>query len=415
MLFVEAILGSLLEQGDARARTHEIANRTRAEEQPDLGRLQRRLLWVLRSQRPDVAVSVTMYVVGHLVLSSGSIALPLFIGPPSLSVGPMTESLREGYITSDRGDALKDPVSFLEEVVLRGQWHSGGDLPESSPYDRMMPWIARIFREMLDESVGRAPLSASITSGLSVWEPSGLRTPTDDEAMFLLMLHQLDQSIRGIKDWIHATSPDLSSLSIMEAMGRAQEWHREIAIGSVGRQPKGKRGAVRGKKIWRLPCGWNIWRLGPSDLTEEGDLMGHCVGHAGYDELIRKGDVDILSVRDGEDRPVFTAEVSLASSTLVQLKERFNAAPGLVRRGARLDLCTAEQIISDIESEAGVIFDVERAEAGMQVCRYLRSRGVVLTQCRDIQPLMSYARALAEIRRRERMAARDEPSSAGSA
>lgn len=58
----------------------------------------------------------------------------------------------------------------------------------------------------------------------------------------------------------------------------------------------------------RLPNGWTIQKLmSPQALTEEGDIMGHCVG--GYHNAVADGDTKIYSLRDDKNIPHVTMEV----------------------------------------------------------------------------------------------------------
>ena len=66
--------------------------------------------------------------------------------------------------------------------------------------------------------------------------------------------------------------------------------------------------------VYTFDDGWHIDRVGPQDLGQEGELMGHCVG--GYCDTVDNGDSTIFSLRDPKGEPHVTIEVRGEQDTL---------------------------------------------------------------------------------------------------
>lgn len=97
----------------------------------------------------------------------------------------------------------------------------------------------------------------------------------------------------------------MNRMSWAQALQSAQQWHAEMTAGGsdIVEDP--------GHKELYLDLGssgqW--WELtGPTCLTREGDLMGHCV--ADYIDQVESGESIIYSLRDKKNEPHVTVEVS---------------------------------------------------------------------------------------------------------
>lgn len=79
---------------------------------------------------------------------------------------------------------------------------------------------------------------------------------------------------------------------------------------------------------------WKLIKLRPEDLEEETRMMKHCVGNKkmGYVAALRRGQIQIWSLRDRKNLPQFTLEVendaSLGGDGVKQLKGKANRTPG---------------------------------------------------------------------------------------
>ncbi|MGX7743951.1 PcfJ domain-containing protein [Rhodopseudomonas parapalustris] len=112
-------------------------------------------------------------------------------------------------------------------------------------------------------------------------------------------------------------------------------WHRRVASLSALRHERqaDRPGWPPLCAPWRSSCGrFEIAVLASAaDLVEEGNALDHCVG--GYYEICRRGDTQILSIRDDGQR-VATVELRLGPDLSVltlevgQFRSRRNASPG---------------------------------------------------------------------------------------
>lgn len=93
---------------------------------------------------------------------------------------------------------------------------------------------------------------------------------------------------------------------------------------------------------------WTVIRLTPGDLSLEGSRMRHCVGRKSmeYHQALKRGEIEIWSVRTPTGKPVFTIEVDVSindpkprgfskaehesgrGSAILQVKGKVNRLPG---------------------------------------------------------------------------------------
>lgn len=122
-----------------------------------------------------------------------------------------------------------------------------------------------------------------------------LRLPFDD-------LEGLYNS--GMVDWIEATEPNLSVLTLQEAKTQSEAWHAQFQSQAIPAEGATLPGIV----VARFPDGSTVHRLVTSDQLEaEGQVMGHCVG--GYDA--RDETQVILSLRDSQGKSFETVEINV--------------------------------------------------------------------------------------------------------
>lgn len=113
--------------------------------------------------------------------------------------------------------------------------------------------------------------------------------------------------------WIERVDEQGRPLKLMKCsdIGRllheADKAMRKRLQGLYGRVDEGEE-----VTIGELPGGYSIVRLMTARaLDVESRRMGHCVGLGAYDETVERGTTEIYSLRDGDDRPLVTIEVSL--------------------------------------------------------------------------------------------------------
>jgi hypothetical protein len=85
--------------------------------------------------------------------------------------------------------------------------------------------------------------------------------------------------------------------------------------------------------VYRFDDGFYVQRLTPGELAEEGKAMRMCVGREdmGYAAALRKGEIQILSLRTPGGRPKFTFEVDMDGGKIKgisQIKGKANRLPG---------------------------------------------------------------------------------------
>jgi hypothetical protein len=144
-------------------------------------------------------------------------------------------------------------------------------LPPASahhPIETMLPWLAR--------TIGRN------------W--------ADGNAALLSLRGDIDL----IVDWYEATNPDLSGMTLRQALDGQRIWHESFKKNANYRGP-----VTRGVPVWRWDDGATIERLVTKiQVEQEGLSMGHCVGGKWSD--IREGRLLVFSYRNAKGVPEAT-------------------------------------------------------------------------------------------------------------
>ena len=201
-----------------------------------------------------------------------------------------------------------------------------------------------------------------------------------------LSIHNND--IRYISDYLNGASEfpeDLWEKSLNDMFALAEEWHRQLAAGIVGKEEltSGKLNYIGKKVVYKFENGYSIVEVDPkegerdytkeeglrcgwvrnkeeekefhkyydekgiphnrrpnleirssiNDLDIEGCAMGHCVG--GYCDVVSSGRIVIYSLRDPKNEPHATIEVTptlplgrtRSRGTVDQIKGNGNAPP----------------------------------------------------------------------------------------
>lgn len=193
---------------------------------------------------------------------------------------------RINYIRQQHGDAIATMTEQMLNLLTNAA-------VENTPYDPMLPWIAR--------ELAGAP-------------PAGLFDFAQE------MLNALPMLL----DYYQAQRPDLMRMSFPELVEASHAWHvAEVPAAGL---------AVPGEVVWRWEDGWTLQRLTQrNQLDGEGAEMRHCVGSAYYMDRIRKGQSQILSMRDPEGRPRVTIELG-ENDALRQFYGPSNSYPGAALR-----------------------------------------------------------------------------------
>ena len=157
---------------------------------------------------------------------------------------------------------------------------------------------------------GREPLFACLIRTLL--------DPTTPAAGFVLPVARLTQ----VRDWFDATRPDLSTWTFDQAVAAAEAWHHSLR-GQRGHDVQYRGPVPDALVVLRWPSGWTWQRLMTKrDFAREGIAMGHCVGgdqergppdgNSDYYKLHRDGRGAFFSLRNAQNVPWVTVEVTLA-------------------------------------------------------------------------------------------------------
>lgn len=147
--------------------------------------------------------------------------------------------------------------------------------------------------------------------------------------------------IEELAAWFHAVHPELFNTTIASALIDAHHWHINLeAADQLSERISTQLEAQGVLKRW--DDGWTLVRLQtPADLDAESVMLGHCIGHGGYDRRLTSGRFSYLSLRDPDGNPRVTFErqgelpatldvLSLGADdnrVIVQARARRNMAP----------------------------------------------------------------------------------------
>lgn len=154
-------------------------------------------------------------------------------------------------------------------------------------------------------------------------------------------LVELSRACDHIGDWLAASvAADLKWLKNVDANGVPRKFAKFTTIETV--DAEARRGMERLLKanvaktcgdggearVADLGNGYSIVSLKTAEaLDRESGLMQHCVGLGGYDEGVKSGEIEILSLRDNRGRPHVTMEVDASAKTVIQIKGKQNRFP----------------------------------------------------------------------------------------
>ena len=125
------------------------------------------------------------------------------------------------------------------------------------------------------------------------------------------LMNPESKPISQIIDYFKQHNPDIMSMSYSDALKASNEWHEELAMRAEEEQISSyKSNNVK----YDLDNGWKIVELEPGDCEVEGDLMGHCVGT--YSREVEEGKTQIFSLRDTQNNPHATIEMSIYNNAL---------------------------------------------------------------------------------------------------
>lgn len=135
--------------------------------------------------------------------------------------------------------------------------------------------------------------------------------------------------IRLIIDWAVETKANLFAYNFEEAFQEQATWHQNMllqykieAINIPDIDPNRIVFRFSDKKHF-------LYLLSASDLTYEGQVMGHCVGAQHYKQKVKNKTSLIVSLRDHNNNPHVTIEIDVKSSQVIQQFGKGNKTPVL--------------------------------------------------------------------------------------
>jgi uncharacterized alkaline shock family protein YloU len=123
--------------------------------------------------------------------------------------------------------------------------------------------------------------------------------------------HISDDLYKYIIDWARATHADIMKFTFDEASYEASEWHNNFSISDKESTSK--------NIVYTFKNNWTIVKLEADDCSEEGELMGHCVGT--YSDKVRANKSEIYSLRDLKNKPHATIELIPVKDNSFQLSQ----------------------------------------------------------------------------------------------
>jgi hypothetical protein len=133
--------------------------------------------------------------------------------------------------------------------------------------------------------------------------------------------------IRLIVDWASDTNANIFQYDFKSAFDAQQEWHDEMM----------RKHQIEKMNIPSIDPDRVIFRfsdkehflylLKPNELTQEGAIMGHCVGGNNYKSKVKNKQSLIFSIRDKNNMPHVTIEIDVASRNVVQKYGKGNKPP----------------------------------------------------------------------------------------
>lgn len=132
----------------------------------------------------------------------------------------------------------------------------------------------------------------------------------------------LHNKIQHAMDWFKSGDAParLDRMTVPEAFKQSNAWTQRLMKKKIDKD------ATEGEKLIKeYPDGYS-WREIASEAScaREGNLMGHCAG--GYWNRIERGDVKIWSLRDPDNEPHATIELSPGNNYVRQIKGKGNTA-----------------------------------------------------------------------------------------
>jgi len=222
--------------------------------------------------------------------------------------------------------------SFWKDLSYRLEWehtdrvdgdnwaHGEGDpVYVCADEDDFREWCRDVIAEYYDDLVSRDPALARKTffdqlgSMDSKLADSLREAKLPDEELADLTsqwFSNQDEAYETIKEFVLAVTPTGEPNEVIA------EWSKQDIVDM---------GITKGTLFENAP--WKLIKLHAPDLRNESRLMNHCVGEKGmgYIDAVKKGEIEIWSLRSRDNKPRFTLEVD---SDFYQAEGMTRSVPG---------------------------------------------------------------------------------------
>lgn len=174
-----------------------------------------------------------------------------------------------------------------------------------------------------------------------------------------------------VVDYLNTLTSNVTNMSVEEAVKQTAKWDADLRKRKedVSREKKTIAEETGVTVVYRLPNGYSFVSVDSKDaLKREGDLMGHCVGGAGYYKQVKSGATKIYSLRDTNNKPHVTIEYNVRNKKIEQIKGKENEPPVKKYRPAVLKFISdnpklpVHAVDSKDLSEMGWLFDEETSK-----------------------------------------------------
>lgn len=201
-------------------------------------------------------------------------------------------------------DKEPPPKVFVDAVVAMAS-----ELPAlrgAHPADPLFPWMAVQLNAAAKEADRRWKRAPSMFS------------PEVHLVDYRTLLDRFRRRGSAMAQWFVATRPDLTKLDADEAFDSFVAWEEVEGPSTI----KGQQGEV----VYEFDDGYTVQKLTTEgQLDAEGEAMQHCVGS--YCTEVKKGNVEIYSIRDPKGYPHVTIEYDPNSRYVKQIKGKQNDEP----------------------------------------------------------------------------------------
>jgi hypothetical protein len=174
--------------------------------------------------------------------------------------------------------------------------------------ERVSKWFSSVFKKWM---VNDGPTTkAKVTEDAPKWAREA-RDRGDDLVNLVFEANQWEHVLPGLMDYMVANPDqivDFQRVSYPDMLSKNQAWHDRLkAEMKKNANKEFDEDRIEEYRSYLDGFKW-VKVIGPKSLEREGKIMGHCVGS--YAEQVKEENVFIYSLRDEDNRPHVTVEVT---------------------------------------------------------------------------------------------------------